>query len=58
MTLGTPPPRLRVRSQRLPPWLKTQIPVGPDFNRIRTGLRKLKLSTVRTVPVVSVLISC
>lgn len=31
---------------RLPPWLKTQIPVGKNFNKIKEQLKELKLSTV------------
>lgn len=31
---------------RLPPWLKTEIPVGKNFNRLKTSLRSLKLHTV------------
>ncbi|KAI9204971.1 uncharacterized protein BJ171DRAFT_502518 [Polychytrium aggregatum] len=31
---------------RLPEWLKTDIPVGTDFNRIKQDLRGLKLHTV------------
>lgn len=31
---------------RLPPWLKKEIPIGADFNKIKTQLRELKLSTV------------
>ncbi|XP_043510519.1 lipoyl synthase, mitochondrial isoform X1 [Frieseomelitta varia] len=31
---------------RLPPWLKTEIPVGKNYNRIKSQLRQLQLSTV------------
>lgn len=31
---------------RLPPWLKTKIPMGKNFNRIKDQLRELKLATV------------
>jgi len=31
---------------RLPPWLKTEIPVGKNFNRLKTTLRSLNLHTV------------
>lgn len=31
---------------RLPPWLKKEIPIGAGFNKIKTQLRELKLSTV------------
>lgn len=31
---------------RLPPWLKTEIPMGSSYNRIKSQLRQLKLSTV------------
>lgn len=31
---------------RLPPWLKTKIPMGKDFDRIKNQLRTLKLATV------------
>lgn len=31
---------------RLPPWLKTTIPVGKNFAKIKAQLRDLKLSTV------------
>ncbi|CAB0028722.1 unnamed protein product [Trichogramma brassicae] len=31
---------------RLPPWLKTQIPMGKNFSRIKSQLRNLGLSTV------------
>ncbi|ORY02221.1 radical SAM superfamily [Basidiobolus meristosporus CBS 931.73] len=32
--------------QRLPPWLKTEIPVGSNFTNIKKNLRDLKLHTV------------
>ncbi|XP_006616172.1 lipoyl synthase, mitochondrial isoform X1 [Apis dorsata] len=31
---------------RLPPWLKTEIPIGKSYNRIKSQLRQLQLSTV------------
>ncbi|XP_058240922.1 lipoyl synthase, mitochondrial isoform X1 [Hemibagrus wyckioides] len=31
---------------RLPPWLKTEIPIGKNFNRLKNTLRDLKLHTV------------
>lgn len=31
---------------RLPPWLKTPIPIGKHFSKIKTQLRELKLATV------------
>ena len=31
---------------RLPPWLKTAIPVGKNFSQLKSDLRGLKLSTV------------
>lgn len=31
---------------RLPPWLKTEIPIGKSYNKIKTQLRHLRLSTV------------
>ena len=31
---------------RLPPWLKTDIPVGREFHRLRRDLRGLGLTTV------------
>ncbi|KAL1918366.1 uncharacterized protein VTP21DRAFT_3026 [Calcarisporiella thermophila] len=33
-------------AQRLPSWLKTEIPVGTNYNRIKRNLRELKLHTV------------
>ncbi|KAJ3088815.1 hypothetical protein HK102_007861 [Quaeritorhiza haematococci] len=39
-------PSRRSKHVRLPPWLKTEIPVGRDFNRLRKDLRGLKLHTV------------
>lgn len=36
------------RRLRLPPWLKRNIPLGDEnFNRMKSGLRGLKLNTVR-----------
>lgn len=31
---------------RLPPWLKTKIPVGENYSKLKEQLRSLKLSTV------------
>ena len=31
---------------RLPPWLKTEIPMGKNFSQLKKDLRGLKLSTV------------
>ena len=31
---------------RLPDWLKTEIPIGKNYTRLRDNLRKLKLNTV------------
>lgn len=31
---------------RLPPWLKKEIPIGANFNKIKEQLRELKLATV------------
>ncbi|MCI4394987.1 hypothetical protein PGIGA_G00175160 [Pangasianodon gigas] len=31
---------------RLPPWLKTEIPIGKNYNRLKNTLRDLKLHTV------------
>jgi lipoic acid synthetase len=31
---------------RLPPWLKTEIPIGKNYSRIKSQLRDLRLSTV------------
>lgn len=31
---------------RLPPWLKTEIPIGKNYNKIKAQLRQLQLSTV------------
>lgn len=31
---------------RLPPWLKKEIPIGANFNKIKEQLRDLKLATV------------
>lgn len=31
---------------RLPPWLKTKIPIGQNFSKIKQQLRDLNLSTV------------
>ena len=34
---------------RLPDWLKTEIPIGKNYTRLRDSLRKLKLNTVGSV---------
>ena len=43
---------------RLPPWLKTEIPMGKNFSQLKSDLRGLKLATVceeaRWVPVPAV----
>lgn len=31
---------------RLPPWLKTKIPTGQNYSKLKEQLRKLNLSTV------------
>ncbi|XP_029177020.1 lipoyl synthase, mitochondrial [Nylanderia fulva] len=31
---------------RLPPWLKTEIPIGKNYSKIKSQLRQLRLSTV------------
>lgn len=31
---------------RLPPWLKTEIPIGKNYSKIKAQLRQLQLSTV------------
>lgn len=31
---------------RLPPWLKTKIPTGPNYSKLKEQLRQLNLSTV------------
>lgn len=31
---------------RLPPWLKTEIPVGKNFSKLKEQMRHLKLATV------------
>ncbi|XP_064636827.1 lipoyl synthase, mitochondrial-like [Lineus longissimus] len=31
---------------RLPPWLKTEIPAGKNYTKVKNSLRKLKLNTV------------
>lgn len=38
---------LRFHRLRLPPWLKTEIPIGKNYNRLKDTLRELKLHTVR-----------
>eukprot|EP00123_Amoebidium_parasiticum_P015530 comp23017_c0_seq1/m.36738 comp23017_c0_seq1/g.36738 ORF comp23017_c0_seq1/g.36738 comp23017_c0_seq1/m.36738 type:complete len:380 (-) comp23017_c0_seq1:511-1650(-) len=42
-TVATP---LKKNRQRLPDWLKTEIPTGKTYNKLRTTLRELKLHTV------------
>lgn len=32
---------------RLPPWLKTEIPIGKNYNRLKNTLRDLNLHTVK-----------
>lgn len=32
---------------RLPPWLKTEIPIGKNYNKLKNTLRDLNLHTVR-----------
>jgi lipoic acid synthetase len=34
------------RRERLPKWIKTEIPVGKEFNKIKNSLRDLGLHTV------------
>lgn len=31
---------------RIPPWLKTEIPMGENFSKLKKGLSKLNLNTV------------
>ena len=42
---------------RLPPWLKTEIPMGKNFSKLKGDLRGLKLATVceeaRLVPILN-----
>jgi lipoyl synthase len=38
--------KLPKRYTRLPEWLKTEIPVGENFKKIKKDLRGLKLNTV------------
>jgi len=38
---------------RLPPWLKTEIPVGKNFNRLKSSLRNLQLHTVSSFSLVT-----
>lgn len=35
---------------RLPPWLKTKIPMGKNYNKLKNTLRSLNLHTVNLVP--------
>lgn len=39
-------PLKKVERQRLPEWLKTKIPTGENYHRIKENLRELKLNTV------------
>lgn len=39
-------PLTKKKHQKLPSWLKTPIPVGAAFSKIKTDLRGLKLNTV------------
>ena len=45
---GKPQSLKRVKGQhlRLPPWLKTEIPIGKNYARLKENLRDLKLNTV------------
>ncbi len=36
-------------SERMPQWLKTNIPMGPNYTRIKENLRDLKLNTVSSI---------
>ena len=38
--------RVKGERLRLPPWLKTQIPIGKNFSQLKETLRDKKLSTV------------
>ncbi|KAF5902285.1 lipoyl synthase, mitochondrial [Clarias magur] len=38
--------RLKGERLRLPPWLKTEIPIGKNYNKLKNTLRDLKLHTV------------
>lgn len=42
---------------RLPPWLKTEIPIGRNYAKLKKSLRNLKLNTVRFVRRLAVQIS-
>ncbi|KAJ3325114.1 hypothetical protein HDV06_004870 [Boothiomyces sp. JEL0866] len=48
LELNTPKiqPLTKRQHQKLPSWLKTEIPVGQDYKRIKRDLRGLKLNTV------------
>ncbi|KAJ3315975.1 hypothetical protein HDV04_000183 [Boothiomyces sp. JEL0838] len=48
LELNTPNihPLTKRQHQKLPSWLKTEIPVGEDYKRIKRDLRGLKLNTV------------
>ena len=43
---GSGPRTLKSKRERLPDWLKTSIPVGGTYNKIKKQLRKSKLATV------------
>ncbi|XP_034967804.2 lipoyl synthase, mitochondrial [Zootoca vivipara] len=38
--------RLKGERLRLPPWLKTEIPIGKNYNKLKNSLRNLNLHTV------------
>jgi lipoic acid synthetase len=38
--------RVKGERLRLPPWLKTEIPIGKNYSKLKDTLRELKLSTV------------
>ena len=43
---------------RLPPWLKKEIPVGQNFHRLKSSLRKLNLHTVSLFAIYIVNYNC
>lgn len=43
---GSAPRTLRSKRERLPEWLKTEIPVGGTYTKIKKQLRKSRLATV------------
>ncbi|KAK3734283.1 hypothetical protein QZH41_015137 [Actinostola sp. cb2023] len=45
-TVENPYRRKKGERLRLPPWLKTEIPVGKNYSRLKKTLRELNLSTV------------